>query len=52
MQELGFFDLVPAMCALDYAMREAGGASKFVRECTLAGGDAYCDCGYKKRAEK
>ena len=49
MQELGLFDLVPAMGALDYAMSEAGGASKFVRECTLAGGDAYCDCGYKKR---
>ena len=49
MQELGLFDLVPAMCALDYAMSEAGGASNFVRECTLAGGDAYCDCGYKKK---
>ncbi len=52
MQELGLFDLVPAMCALDYAMSEAGGVSKFVRKCTLAGGDAYCDCGYKKRMEK
>lgn len=51
MQELGLFDLVPAMCALDYAMSEAGGASHFVRECTLANGDAYCDCGYKKRVE-
>lgn len=49
MRELGLFDLVPAMCALDYAMSEAGGASKFVRECTIAGGDAYCDCGYKKK---
>ncbi len=49
MQELGLFEFVPAMCALDYAMSEAGGASKFVRECTLAGGDNYCDCGYKKR---
>ena len=49
MQELGLFDLVPAMCALDYAMSEAGGASHFVRECTLANGDDYCDCGYKKR---
>lgn len=49
MQELGLFDLVPAMCALDYTMSEAGGASTFVRKCTLAGGDAYCDCGYKKR---
>ena len=52
MCELGLYDLTPAMCHLDYAMSEAGGASKFVRECTLAGGDAYCDCGYKKRAEK
>ena len=49
MRELGLFDLVPAMCALDYAMSEAGGASKFVRECTIANGDTYCDCGYKKR---
>lgn len=49
MQELGLFDLVPAMCALDYAMSEAGGASHFVRECTLANGDAYCDCGHKKK---
>ena len=49
MRELGLFDLVPAMCALDYAMSEAGGASHFVRECTLADGDEYCDCGYKKR---
>ena len=51
MQELGLFDLVPAMCALDYALSEAGGASHFVRECTLANGDDYCDCGYKKRVE-
>lgn len=49
MLELGLFDLVPAMCALDYAMNEAGGVSHFVRECTLAKGDAYCDCGYKKK---
>ncbi len=49
MQELGLFDLVPAMCALDYAMSEAGGASSFVRQYTLANGDAYCDCGYKRR---
>lgn len=52
MHELGLFDLVPAMCALDYAMSEAGGASQFVRECTIADGDDYCDCGYKKRVEK
>ena len=48
---VGLFDLVPAMCALDYAMSEAGGVSHFVRECTLANGDDYCDCGYKKRVE-
>lgn len=52
MQELGLLELVPAMCALDYAMSEAGGASQFVRKYTLAGGDAYCDCGYKKRKEE
>ena len=49
MQELGLFDLVPAMCRLDYTMSEAGGASEFVREYTLASGGPYCDCGYKKR---
>ena len=49
MKELGLFDLVPAMCHLDYTMSEAGGASKFVREYTLASGDPYCDCGYKKK---
>ena len=49
MRELGLFDLVPAMCALDYAMSEAGGTSQFVRECTLANGDACCDCGYRRR---
>lgn len=49
MKELGLYDLVPAMCQLDYAMSEAGGASEFVREYTLASGGPYCDCGYKKR---
>lgn len=48
MRELGLFELTPALCALDFAMSEAGGASHFVREYTLANGDAYCDCGYKK----
>ena len=48
MKELGLFDMVPAMCHLDYTMSEAGGASKFVREYTLASGGPYCDCGYKK----
>ncbi len=28
---------------------EAGGASEFVREYTLASGGPYCDCGYKKK---
>lgn len=37
------------MCRLDYTMSEAGGASDFVREYTLASGSPYCDCGYKKR---
>ena len=50
MRELGLFDLVPAMCALDYSMSEVGGASHFVRKCTIANGDDYCDCGYKRRS--
>lgn len=49
MQQLGLYDLTPAMCHLDYAMSEAGGASHFVRQYTLASGGPYCDCGYKKR---
>lgn len=49
MKELNCFEIVPAMCALDYAMSEAGGASVFVREYTLAGGGPYCDCGYKRK---
>ena len=49
MKELGLFDLVPAMCNLDYVMSDAGGASRFVREYTLASGGPYCDCGYKKK---
>ncbi|MCD8375554.1 MAG: L-2-amino-thiazoline-4-carboxylic acid hydrolase [Oscillospiraceae bacterium] len=51
MRELGLYDLVPAMCRLDYTMSEAGGASDFVREYTLASGGSYCDCGYKKRGK-
>ena len=50
MQELGLYDLTPAMCHLDYSMSEAGGVTDFVREYTLASGGPYCDCGYKKRA--
>jgi hypothetical protein len=50
MDELGLFDLVPAMCHLDYAMNEAAdGNAEFVREYTLATGGPYCDCGYRKR---
>ena len=49
MKELGLFKLTPAMCHLDYTMSEAGGASEFVREYTLASGGPYCDCGYKKK---
>ena len=49
MKELGLYDLVPAMCRLDYAMTEAGGSSEFVREYTLASGGPYCDCGYKMK---
>ena len=48
MGELGLFDLVPAMCNLDYTMSEAGGHD-FVRAYTLASGGPYCDCGYKKK---
>ena len=48
MNELGLYDLIPAMCRLDYTMAEAGGACNFVREYTLASGGPYCDCGYKK----
>ena len=49
MKELGLFELTPAMCHLDYTMSEAGGASNFVRQYTLASGGPYCDCGYKKK---
>jgi len=49
MGELGLFELVPAMCRLDYTMSEAGGTSSFVREYTLASGGPYRDCGYKKK---
>jgi len=48
LKELGIAEIVPAMCALDYTMSEAGGASEFVRQDTLASGGPYCDCGYKK----
>ena len=48
MKELGLFDLVPAMCHLDYTMNEAGGTSDFIRKYTLASGGPYCDCGYRR----
>jgi len=48
MKELGLYGIVPAMCRLDYTMSEAGGASNFAREYTLASGGPYCDCGYHK----
>ncbi len=48
MKKLGLYDIVPAMCQLDYTMSEAGGAADFVREYTLASGGPYCDCGYHK----
>lgn len=49
MKELGIPEVIPAMCRLDYTMSEAGGASEFVRQYTLASGGPYCDCGYKKK---
>ena len=49
MRELGLFAFVPAMCRLDYTMSEAGGASIFARQYTLASGGPYCDCGYKRK---
>ena len=48
MKKLGLYEHTPALCHLDYAMSEAGGASVFVRKYTLASGGPYCDCGYKK----
>ena len=50
MKKLGLYDRTLAMCHLDYTMSEAGGASNFVREYTLASGGPYCDCGYQKRS--
>ena len=51
MNELGLYDLVPAMCHLDYTMAEAGEACDFVRRYTLASGGPYCDCGYRKKTK-
>ena len=49
MKKLGLYDLTPALCHLDYSMSDAGEATQFVRQYTLASGGPYCDCGYKKR---
>lgn len=49
MKKLGLYDLTPALCRLDYAMSEAGDATDFVRQYTLASGGPYCDCGYKRK---
>ena len=49
MKELGLYDLTPALCRLDYTMSEAGGATSFMRQYTIASGGPYCDCGYKKK---
>lgn len=49
MKKLGLYDLTPALCHLDYTMSEAGGATDFVREYTLASGGPYCDCDYKRK---
>ena len=47
---IGAFILsMPALCRLDYTMSEAGGATNFVRQYTLASGGPYCDCGHKKK---
>lgn len=51
MKKFGLYDLTPALCHLDYTMSEAGKASDFIREYTLASGGPYCDCGYKKKAK-
>ena len=51
MKKLGLYDLTPALCRLDYTMSEAGGATDFVREYTLASGGPYCDCGYKRKSK-
>lgn len=51
MKQYGLLDLVPAMCSLDYTMSQAGGASIFKRQHTLAAGGPYCDCGYVKKVK-
>ncbi|MBQ1826702.1 MAG: L-2-amino-thiazoline-4-carboxylic acid hydrolase [Erysipelotrichaceae bacterium] len=48
-KELGVSEYTPAMCRLDYAITDAGGASDFIREYTLASRGPYCNCGCKKK---
>ena len=49
MQELGLYDLTPAMCHLDYTMSEAGGVTNFVRQYTLPPAALTATAGYKKK---
>ena len=49
MKEYGIYELTPALCHLDYTMTDASGTAEFVRKYTLASGEPYCDCGYKKK---
>ena len=41
MKKLGLYDLTPALCHLDYTMSEAGAATNFVRQYTLASGGPW-----------
>ncbi len=50
MREYGYYDYVPAMCALDYDMAEMNN-TVFTREYTLATGGPYCDCHYDHRGK-
>ena len=52
MKEYGLFELTPALCHLDYTLNDAGHASAFFREHTIASGHAYCDCGYRKKEKR
>ena len=49
LEKLGIYEVTPALCALDYAMSDAGMASVFTRKYTLASGGPYCDCNYHKK---
>lgn len=50
-QQLGIAEVIPAMCAYDYAMAEQTG-SVFTRQYTIAGGGPHCDCHYQRGARK